>query len=373
MDEQVRAALLRSQQASPAQLDAWQADAEATRQPLYAVVIEEGGVPEAALVTALSELLGVPSVALDAFEGKPELQTVLPSEVLYRLRALPIGLKPRDGVPTLFVAMTDPLDVDALEELAANTTHPVVALLAGASDLTRALERAVPREPLGFAAPSRAMPQRATRQAPPMPLALDADDSGMFTHEDAQSGFSLADSVAEVSAAYDAAPADEPLFEAFGGELPHARASDMHSALSLLDDIPRNRHSVDTSPSGFVSIPELSDSDLPGVKESGGYPTTGTSSGLGLDDSRFRLEDSRFSLEGSSGASSTIDGRTGMGLPNAGVPTLRAADPRGDDRVDWQRVPPDQLIHGLVRLLLRRGLITPAELADVLDELGSSS
>ena len=372
MDEQVRAALLRSQQASPAQLDVWQAEAEATRQPLYAVVIEEGGVPEAALVTALSELLGVPSVALDAFEGKPELRAVLPAEVLYRLRALPIGVKPREGVPTLFIAMTDPLDVDALEELAACTSYPIVALLAGASDLTRALERAVPREPLGFAAPSRPLPSRATAPAPPMPIALDDHAGSMFVHEDADSGFSLADAVAEGSASYEAA-ADAPLFERFGDALPQARPSDMLSALSLLDDIPRNRHSVDTSPSGLVSIPELSDSDLPGVQESGGFASTSGSSGLGLDDSRLRLDDSRFSLEPPRSESSAVAGRTGLGLPNAGVPTLRAKDVRGDDRVEWHEVPAERLIHGLVRLLLRRGLITPSELADVLDELAESS
>lgn len=382
LDEQVRAALLASGQASAHQLDQWQGRALALRQPLYSVAIEEG-LPEAALVSALSTSLGIPSVSLSAFRGKPELFAHVPAEVAARTRALPIGLKVRDGVETLFVAMCDPLDMDALEEVALHTELPIVALLAGAADLAAAIERVAPNAP-----PALPPVSRGTAPARPMSLSLEDLDDVPLELED--SNIPLADAVAEQSASYlqvgGASSAyqqvgesssgfhevgdgddDRAMFDAFADSLPSADAGDMLSALSMLDDIPRDRHEVETSPSGFGSVPALSDSELPELVGS-------TPGGLDRSESLLpRNKQPSFSFEdaGGSGARHPAGGgmdrgETGIGRPTGGSGLFGQQLP--PQMAGWENAPPGDLVRALVGLLLRRGLITPAELAEALEE-----
>lgn len=356
LDEQVRAALLASGQASETQLNQWQQRALDAKQPLYTVVVEEG-MPEAALVSALSKSLGIPSVSLNAFGGKPELFEHVPPEVVARTRALPIGVKDRDGVPTLFVAMSDPLDMDALEEVALHTEHPIVALLAGAHDLQEAIERAVPN-----AAPAPPPVQRGTAPARPMSLTLEDDDSQL---ELTDSSIPLADAVAEQSASFQAVDGEQ-MFDGFDDALPNANAGDMLSALSMLDDIPRNRHDMDTSPSGYGSVPSLSDSELPELAGSRPGILDRSESPLPREHRpSFSLEDSRATAPRNPMG---IDrGQTGIGRPTGGPGRFGAKLPPAG-MAGWENAPPQDLIRALVGLLLRRGLITPAELAEALEE-----
>jgi hypothetical protein len=255
--------------------------------------IESGLVSERALVARLSEDLAVPSVSLERFEGKPELFAVLPPPFVKRHRALPVGLKERDGELTLFVAMENPYDLDILEALDECCVHPIVPLLAGPLDLDRAIGRvyAVPPapEPIEYTAP----PQRSS----------DPDQSGMF------GGFGA------------------------------ATQADVASALSLLDDIPRNRHSDATPPSGVdIELP-------PGER----------SDSMSLSLSQLPLASGR-------------DAGTSQGNPAADA--RRNAFQRGATSrlgLPWTSRRSDELVRAVTRLLIERGVFTEEELLEALD------
>lgn len=173
---------------------------------IYRTAIETGWVSETDAVSHLAGSLGVPSVSLEKFTAKTTLIEVLPVSVVLKYRVMPVGLKPRNGELTLFLAMDDPHDLDALEAVSHHAPNPVVPLLAGPVDLDRALERVY----LGI-------------------------------HDEAPSNPPPSDRGPDIVA---------HVMEGLDGAAP----SDMLSALSMLDDIPRNRHDRVTSPSGFQPI-----------------------------------------------------------------------------------------------------------------------
>lgn len=255
---------------------------------VYRTSIETGWVNETDAVSHLAGALGVPSVSLEKFTAKPKLLEVLPVSVVRKYRVMPVGLKPRNGELKLFVAMDDPHDLDALEAISHHAPNPVVPLLAGPVDLDRALERVYPG--IHDAEPSN-----------PPPAERGPD---IFAH----------------------------VLEDLDGAAP----SDVLSALSMLDDIPRNRHDRVTSPSGFQPVRSRMQpaSDLATTVEN---------------------EPSKSSFN-----STTQLNRPGAenSVPPAALPAalevrLSAADP---------------LVAAVTRVLIAKGIITPDELGDALTD-----
>jgi hypothetical protein len=76
-------------------------------------LIESGAIGVDALEQALADHLGVPRAPHDLERPQPEALAAIPREVIERLQLFPFR---RDG-ETLHVAMTDPWDCDAAEEL----------------------------------------------------------------------------------------------------------------------------------------------------------------------------------------------------------------------------------------------------------------
>ncbi len=108
-----------------------------TPKSLGRVLIDMGLIKEADLVRALAEQVGLEFVDLSEAQIDPAAAALLPETLARRYRALPIG--ERDG--KLLVAMSDPANVYALDDIRAITNRDVQPVVATASDVEQAIAR----------------------------------------------------------------------------------------------------------------------------------------------------------------------------------------------------------------------------------------
>jgi type IV pilus assembly protein PilB len=88
-------------------------------------------------VRALAEQVGLEFVDLNEYQIEPSVTVLLPESLARRYRAIPIG--ERDG--KLLVAMSDPANVYALDDIRAITNRDVQPLVATASDVEQAIQK----------------------------------------------------------------------------------------------------------------------------------------------------------------------------------------------------------------------------------------
>jgi type IV pilus assembly protein PilB len=101
------------------------------------VLIDMGLIKESDLVRALAEQVGLEFVDLSEYQVEPWAPALLPEATARRYRALPIG--ERDG--KLLVAMSDPANVYALDDIRIITNREVQPVVATAADVEQALRR----------------------------------------------------------------------------------------------------------------------------------------------------------------------------------------------------------------------------------------
>jgi type IV pilus assembly protein PilB len=77
------------------------------------IIKEQNLVSEKDLVQAKAELYNIPFVDLDTIPSSPEAMSVLPQEVASRFKAFPVSVDRTSK--TMILAMTDPLDLTAIE------------------------------------------------------------------------------------------------------------------------------------------------------------------------------------------------------------------------------------------------------------------
>ena len=108
-----------------------------TPKSLGRVLIDLGLIKEADLVRALAEQVGLEFVDLSDYQIDPSSTTLLPDALARRYRAIPIG--ERDG--KLLVAMSDPANVYALDDIRTITNRDVQPVVATAADVEQAIQR----------------------------------------------------------------------------------------------------------------------------------------------------------------------------------------------------------------------------------------
>jgi type IV pilus assembly protein PilB len=108
-----------------------------TPKSLGRVLIDMGLIKESDLVRALAEQVGLEFVDLSETRIDPASAALLPETLARRYRALPIG--ERDG--KLLVAMSDPANVYALDDIRAITNRDVQPVVATASDVEQAISK----------------------------------------------------------------------------------------------------------------------------------------------------------------------------------------------------------------------------------------
>ena len=108
-----------------------------TPKSLGRVLIDLGYIRERDLVRALAEQVGLEFVDLTEYRIDAAATTLLPEALCRRYRALPIG--ERDG--KLLVAMSDPANVYALDDIRTITGRDVQPVVATANDVEQAIQK----------------------------------------------------------------------------------------------------------------------------------------------------------------------------------------------------------------------------------------
>ncbi|MGH2721015.1 MAG: GspE/PulE family protein [Actinomycetota bacterium] len=104
-------------------------------RPLGSVLIDKGLISESALVRALAKRLGLPFVDLSEHQIDPSAAASIPETLARRYQALPIGYD--EG--RVVVAMSDPTNVLALDDIRSLTGLPLKPVIATTSDILAAI------------------------------------------------------------------------------------------------------------------------------------------------------------------------------------------------------------------------------------------
>jgi type IV pilus assembly protein PilB len=122
---------------TPEQLETALEEHRRTPKSIGRVLIDMGMIKEGDLVRALAEQVGLEFVDLAEYPVDPTATTLLPEALARRYRAIPIG--EREG--KLLVAMSDPANVYALDDIRTITNRDVQPLVATAADVERAIQK----------------------------------------------------------------------------------------------------------------------------------------------------------------------------------------------------------------------------------------
>ncbi len=122
---------------TPEQLEEALEEHRRTPKSVGRVLIDLGMIKEGDLVRALAEQVGLEFVDLSEHPIDPTATTLLPEALARRYRAIPIG--ERDG--KLLVAMSDPANVYALDDIRTITNRDVQPLVATAADVEQAIQK----------------------------------------------------------------------------------------------------------------------------------------------------------------------------------------------------------------------------------------
>jgi len=157
---------------TPQQLAEALAQQRRTRERLGRILVDQGAATEKQIAQALAAQLDLPLVTLSSARLDPNAIKLIPEVLARKRRVLPLQL---DG-GQLVVAMADPLDVFALDDVGIAARRAVKPVVAVESEVMAAIERAY-----GMGAAAQAVLGDAGEEAPavaaPAPAAEEAEDA----------------------------------------------------------------------------------------------------------------------------------------------------------------------------------------------------
>ena len=106
---------------------------------LGTVLIKMGMITEEAMLKSLSGQLNIPTVDLAKIRISDKVLKAVPRDVVEKYHTIPVGLKQVVGRTTLYIALSDPTNFEAIDEIQFLTDHPVKAVLATDSVITDAI------------------------------------------------------------------------------------------------------------------------------------------------------------------------------------------------------------------------------------------
>lgn len=106
---------------------------------LYHTLIDLEMVDEDRLVDVASEILNVASVDLEAYRPNAAAVKMVPRSIALRNQALPLETETDEGTERLVLAMSDPIDMLAMDEVASHTGIDIRPVLAGPRKLQNTL------------------------------------------------------------------------------------------------------------------------------------------------------------------------------------------------------------------------------------------
>jgi type IV pilus assembly protein PilB len=112
-----------------------------TRLPIGKQLVSMGYVSEVQLTQLLSHQLSVPWVSLERVEFSATLLAKVPAELADRFTIMPIYVRSvRHQGATLYIAMDDPTQEEALRRVSLASSLPVKPMIASPSDIRRAID-----------------------------------------------------------------------------------------------------------------------------------------------------------------------------------------------------------------------------------------
>src|SRR5512141_197409 len=129
--------LLKAKLVTPEQVDAALKSQRAEGGKFGEARIRLGAVSETDITETLSQQFGVPSIDLAHFEIDPALIKVVPGEVARKYGVLPVN---KTGA-TLTIAMSDPTNVVAMDDIKFMTGYNVEPVVASEASLRRAIDK----------------------------------------------------------------------------------------------------------------------------------------------------------------------------------------------------------------------------------------
>src|SRR5688572_7583531 len=105
------------------------------------ILAEKRLVDEDRLAKAVAARLGLEAVNLSSLKIHERVLALIPANIALKYGALPIAIKRTNQAEFVYVVMADPLDSEALSELARVSGREIRVLVATATDLDRALEQ----------------------------------------------------------------------------------------------------------------------------------------------------------------------------------------------------------------------------------------
>lgn len=128
--------LIKSGAITQEQLDQALALQKQSGQRLGTLLIDEGIIRESQLIQALTDQLGVEYIDLNAIDIPSDMVRVVPKSLAKKYSVVPVKASRTD----LFLAMTDPLNFVAVEEVTAVTRRHVIPMIATEAAMQRAIQ-----------------------------------------------------------------------------------------------------------------------------------------------------------------------------------------------------------------------------------------
>lgn len=104
-------------------------------------LVKQGFVSEITLLKFLSKQLDLPCADLSKIEIKPEVYNLISVDLAQKNKVLPLRLKKTDVKTILYVAMSDPTNNMAIDEICFVSSHMVNPVIATASQIENAIEK----------------------------------------------------------------------------------------------------------------------------------------------------------------------------------------------------------------------------------------
>src|SRR6476660_10509696 len=140
--------LLKEKRITPEQLQEVLAYQKANGGKLGLILVKLGFVKDEDITALLSKQYGVPSINLLQFDIDPAVIKLIPAETSHKYQIIPLS---RNGA-TLTIAMTDPTNVFAMDDIKFMTGYTVEPVVASEIAIGDAIEKYYPSGKTGAAA-----------------------------------------------------------------------------------------------------------------------------------------------------------------------------------------------------------------------------
>lgn len=137
MNERLGELLVKKKIITSEQLEKALEEQKRSGERLGTILTRLGFVKENELLTFISNQYGIPSISLSEFDIEPGVLKLIPVELVRKYQVIPLNLKGS----TLIIAMADPSNIFALDDIKFLTGYRIEALAASESDIKAAMEK----------------------------------------------------------------------------------------------------------------------------------------------------------------------------------------------------------------------------------------